>query len=78
MQFCLVKFTVTNEGNSNQGWSASGGTVNVGQRAYTDTADQDPALHVTSTGVDAQNAYQNDAQPQGQDSDFGLQPGPAA
>ena len=65
------------QGSGNQGWSASDGTVKAGQRAYADTADQDPALHVTSAGADAQNAYQNDAQPHGQYSDLGLHLPPA-
>jgi hypothetical protein len=38
MQFCLVKFSVVNEGESNQPWMASDATVNVGMDAYQDNA----------------------------------------
>jgi hypothetical protein len=74
MKFCLVKFAVTNQGNSNQPWLAYLTTVNAGQRAYADAAELDPAGHATDTGYDGQNAYAN-AQPQDQTSDYGLQPG---
>lgn len=79
VQFCLVKFADVNESTSQQNWQASlEATVNVGQDAYADNGDQDPALHSTSTGSDAQNAYQDYAQPQGEDSDFGINPGVSA
>jgi hypothetical protein len=79
MQFCLVKFSGVNESTSQQNWQASlEATLNVGMNAYTDTAEQDPTDHVTGTGWDAQNAYQDYAQPQGEDSDFGINPGVSA
>lgn len=67
MQFCLVKFNVTNEGNSNQPWSASDATVNVGMKAYSDQG--------SGPGSDAESAYMQNAQPHGQTSDFGINPG---
>ena len=67
MKFCLVKFAVVNQGHSNQPWSADQATVNVGQDAY--------QYDNGSPGFDVAQDYWNYAQPQSQDSDFGLQPG---
>jgi hypothetical protein len=73
-KFCLVKFSDTNESHSNQNWQASlEATVNVGMNAYQDNAVQDGTG--TGTGWDAQQAYLNYAQPSGQDSDSGFNPG---
>ena len=73
-QFALVKFTVTNEGDSNQPWSPS--TVNVGQRAYTDTGGDQPSGYSIGTASDAEGAYNNWSQHHGTPAaTFGLQPG---
>lgn len=74
MKFCLVKFAVTNEGNSDQPWMASGGTVNVGQRAYADNEELTDNGG-TGTGWEAEQDYMQEAQPHSQTADFGLQPG---
>ncbi len=69
-QFALVKFTVTNEGDSNHPWWPN--TVNVGQRAYQETGGNQPS----GTASDAAGAYANWSQHHGiPDSSFGLQPG---
>ena len=73
-KFCLVKFTAVNEGNSDQPWSASSGTVNVGARAYADNEEL-AGNGGTGTGYAAEAAYMQEAQPHSQTSDFGLQPG---
>lgn len=49
---------------------ASDATVNVGMRAYQSVTN--------SPGYDAQQAYMQEAQPQSQTSDFGLNPGVSA
>ena len=76
LKFCLLKFSVVNESDSNQNWQVSDeATVNEGQDAYTDTASQDPTDNTTGTGWDAEQAYIQEAQPHADTSDFGLQPG---
>jgi hypothetical protein len=64
-QFCFAKFTVVNEGNKNQPWSASETTLNVGMRAY------DP-VESDSSAWQAAQAYDHAAP---SDSASGLNPG---
>jgi hypothetical protein len=66
-QFCLAKFSVINESNSNQPWMAYEATVNVGMNAY--------SSQVGGPGYDAEQAYMQAAQPSGDTSDFGINPG---
>jgi hypothetical protein len=69
-EFCLVKFSVTNEAHANDVWSVQQeATLNVGQDAYSDES-------ITGPGTDAMSAY-NASQP---NSQYGLDPhatGPA-
>lgn len=69
MQFVLVKFSATNQGNSNNPWFASNQTVNVGMRAY--STPNDPM----GSAYDVQDTYNNFAQPISQTTDFGINPG---
>jgi hypothetical protein len=66
-KFCLVKFAVTNNSDSSQPWGAGDTTVNVGMNAY----DSD----MNGPGYDAEQAYMQEAQPHGDTSDFGINPG---
>jgi hypothetical protein len=72
-KFCLVKFSVVNEGISNQTWSPQ--TVNTGMRAYQDTGGDRPSGYSTGTASDAEGAYNNWSQDHGTPAPtFGLQP----
>lgn len=68
MQFCLVKFNITNEGNSNDVWTANTASVNVGMRAYASS-------NITGPLADAESAYNYYADPSSQAGEFGLNPG---
>jgi hypothetical protein len=65
-QFCLAKFSVTNNSDSNQPWSADEATVNIEMDAN--------QSDMTGSGYDAEQAYTQEAQPSYQTSDFGLNP----
>lgn len=68
MQFCLVKFNVTNESNKNYVWTASSASVNVGMRAYL-------GEHITGPLADVESAYNAYADPSSKNSGGGLNPG---
>jgi hypothetical protein len=72
-KFCLVKFSVTNDGHSDQPWSANDATVNIGMNAYSDNAAQGGTG--PGTAWDAEQAYMQSAQPHGETADFGINPG---
>jgi hypothetical protein len=67
MKFCLAKFSVVNQSDSNQPWMAYLATVNVGMDAYQSSSD--------GAAYDAQQAYTDEAQPAADTSDFGINPG---
>jgi hypothetical protein len=62
-----VKFTVTNEGNASQVWTAADSTVDVGADAY--SSDQD------GSAWEAMQAYMQYGQPGAQAADEGMNPG---
>lgn len=68
MQFCLVKFNVTNKGNAHGVWTASNASVNVGMKAYL-------GEHTDGPLYDIDSAYNNYADPSTTASVFGLNPG---
>ena len=73
-KFCLVKFSITNEGDSNRSWSGPE-TLNVGLDAYQDTGGARRSGYGIGTASDAEGAYNNYALLPGQSASGGLQPG---
>lgn len=67
MQFCLLEFNVTNEGNANDVWTASSASVNVGMKAYL-------GEHIGGPLADVESAYNAYANPSSDDSASGLNP----
>jgi hypothetical protein len=66
MQFCLVKFSAVNEGDSRQPWMASGSALDIGADAY--------QPDVSGPGWSPSQAYMQQAQPHYRTADFGLNP----